>query len=108
MKKIIMCMLLLAVTPIDYHPVEAATLSITVPDALATRVNNAVATRYDYLIKYCDENGQNCSKSKGAFTKEVVSDFIKDIVKSQELIDYIATQKSTKSAKLDSDFSGVN
>ena len=58
-----------------------ATLSITIPDSIATRVNNAIATAYGYKETI---DGQPNPQTKAQFSKAKVIELIKEIVRAQE------------------------
>lgn len=53
------------------------TISFTITAAAATRINDAFATRFNYAA-----NGGG--KTKSEFTRAIVSEYIKNIVKSAE------------------------
>lgn len=58
-----------------------AQLSITIPDAVAARVNNAFADAYGYQATI---NGQPNPQTKAQFAKARVIDFIRAVVRGQE------------------------
>lgn len=60
-----------------------ATVSITIPDAVAARVMDAIAAVYGYLDP---ETGQPKvpGQTKAQFTKEVVKTFVKNVVRQHE------------------------
>ena len=85
MKRIILMTLFLSLGGLSVY---AATLSVTIPDAQATRVVNGMAGQYgyeDFLVNA--ETGQADipnPESKQAFVKRMVKEFIKNSVVAYE------------------------
>lgn len=60
-----------------------ATLSVTIPNAQVTRINNAFGAAYGYQATI---NGSPNPESLTQFATRKVREFIKDVVKGQEAV----------------------
>jgi len=78
-----------------------ATITITIPDAIAPRVINGFAKRYNYSPLL--ENGDANTETKAQFAKRKLVEFIKSAVREAEIQDAANTAATTAGASADTD-----
>jgi hypothetical protein len=78
-----------------------AQITITIPDAIASRVINGFAKRYNYSPTL--EDGSANPETKSQFAKRKVIEFIKAAVRETEIQDATNAAATTAAASVDTD-----
>lgn len=82
-----------------------ASIQITIPDAVASRVTNGLAGQYNYQATIPAPNPLNPPvpnpETKAQFAKRMVAKFIKDSVKAFEATQAAGTARDTASADVE-------
>lgn len=78
-----------------------ATIVINIPDAVAPRVVDAFAKRFDYQETLPD--GSPNPETKAQFAKRQVVRFVKNVVRQAEVEDARTTAQATAEQSVDSD-----
>jgi len=78
-----------------------AQITINIPDAIATRVINGFAKRYNHSSTL--ENGDPNPETKAQFAKRKLIEFIKQAVRDAEIQDATNTAATTAGTSVDTD-----
>jgi len=78
-----------------------STISITIPDAVTTRVLNGFAKRFNYSPTL--ENGSPNPETKAAFAKRKLIELIKQAVRESEIQDAANAAATTAGASVDNE-----
>ncbi|MDO8614612.1 MAG: hypothetical protein Q7T33_02610 [Dehalococcoidia bacterium] len=78
-----------------------AQITVTIPDAQAVRVRDAVCTHYGYQATI---NGAPNPETKAQFVSRKVREFLVSIVRGEEVKAAVNTTSATTAAAVDADF----